>query len=80
MGRLSGSIFMFEDKKENKCSLSLTLSGVQISKYVKYVATTGFDEDEDGDFEDFGGADGDFPPEKEKKEKKKKKDKKKKEK
>ncbi len=73
VGRIKGSIFMHEEKKEGKCSLSLTLSGLQITKYVKYVANTGFDEDEDGDFEDFGGVDGDFNQAEEEPKKKKKK-------
>lgn len=78
LGRISGSIFMHETAKEKKCSLSLTLSKIQIAKYVKYVATTGFEEDEDGDFDGFGGADGDFPDEQVEQPKKKKKGKKKK--
>lgn len=77
-GRISGSIFMHETAKEKKCSLSLTLSKVQIAKYVKYVATTGFEEDADGDFDGFGAVDGDFPDETVEKPKKKKKGKKKK--
>lgn len=75
-GRINGTMSIHSDKKKGTAGVSLWLSGVKILKYVKYVADAGFSEDDDGDFEDFGGADGDFPTEEKKPKKKKKKSKK----
>lgn len=80
IGRIKGSMTIHSDKKMGTAGVSLWLNNVQILKYVKYVADTGFDIDDDGDFDDFDAPDTDFPTEDEapvedapKKKKKKKK-------
>jgi len=75
-GRISGTMTIHSDKKKGEAGVSLWLSGIKILKYVKYIPDAGFSDDDEGDFEDFGGADGDFPEEEKKSKKKDKKKKK----
>ena len=83
IGRISGNMSIHMDKKKGTAGVSLWLNNVQLLKYVKYVPDTGFDEDVDGDFDDFGEeapdaecAEDFAAPEEPKKQKKKKKGKK----
>lgn len=80
IGRIKGTLTIHSDRKKGTAGVSLWLNNVQVLKYVKYVPDTGFDIDEDGEFEDFEQPDAEFPTEedvaKEKPKKKKKKKKK----
>ena len=78
IGRISGTMTIHSDKRGGTAGVSLWLSNIQLLKYIKYVADLGFEEDEDGDFEDFGDTIDDFKEEKVVEEPKKKKKKKKK--
>lgn len=53
IGKISGTMTIHSDKRGGTAGVSLWLNNVQLLKYIKYVADMGFDEEEDGDFEDF---------------------------
>ena len=61
VGRIAGTMTIHSDKRANRAGVSLWLSHIQLLKYVKYVADTGFDEI-DGEFEDFDSIDEDEIP------------------
>jgi len=78
IGRISGTMTIFSDKRGGSAGVSLWLNNIQLLKYVKYVPDTGFDEEDEGDELDFDNtpdAEGakDFNEPKKKKKKKKKK-------
>ena len=81
IGRISGVMTIHSDKRAGTAGVSLWLRNVQLLKYVKYVPDTGFDEEDDAEFDGFNttveeveGAD-DFKKKKSKKKDKKKKSK-----
>ena len=73
LGKIGGSMSIHSDSKSKTAGVSLWLNNLQISKYVKYVVDMGFDEDEDGEFEEFGTELEETGEDKPKKKKKKKK-------
>ena len=73
IGTISGSMSYY--KRKNKEGVSMWLDNIQISKFIKYVADAGFEEDDEAEFENFDNvAFDEEAPKKEKKKKKKKKE------
>jgi len=53
LGRISGVMTIHSDKRAGTAGVSLWLRNVQLLKYIKYVADTGFDEEDDAEFDGF---------------------------